>query len=170
MFCVGAGSLPELRGSPRLVRHVSTPAPRAYSEELSYHTSRCGEFVDITEDVQAIVARSSVRDGHALVFCAHTTAAIRVNENEPRLLADFRDLLERLVPRGGYRHDEMSKRIGVPPDEPVNGHAHCRQLLLSTSETVPISGGRLCLGAWQRLFLIELCSSRPRQVTVQVLS
>jgi secondary thiamine-phosphate synthase enzyme len=57
----------------------------------------------------------------------------------------------------------------VPPDEPLNGHAHCRHLLLSSSESLPVLNGRLRLGPWQRIFLIELDSARPRQVTVQVL-
>jgi isopentenyl-diphosphate delta-isomerase len=167
MFCTGSRSLAELRGTPRLVR-VDQPQPRLHSETLAYQTPAAGRFLDITEDVEAIVGRSGVRSGQAHVFSTHTTAAIRINENEDLLLDDFRGLIQRLVPAGGYFHDDMSQRLGVPPDEPLNGHAHCQHLLLSSSETIPIGGGRLGLGPWQRLFLIELCSPRPRQVTVQV--
>lgn len=168
MFCVGAGSLTELRSTPRLVS-TAAPSPIVHSEPLRYATEGPSQFVDITGDVKRIVERSGVHDGQVHVFSNHTTAAIRINENEPLLLEDFQRLLEKLVPDGGYQHDDMSRRVGVPPDEPVNGHAHGRHLLLSSSETVPVTGGRLGLGTWQRMFLVELCSPRAREVTVQVM-
>lgn len=167
MFCTGCASLTELRGTPRLQTR-GAPQPVLHSEVQRYETPGPGEFVDITDDIESAIARSGVLEGQVHVFSNHTTAAIRINENEPLLLNDFRGLLQRLVPPGGYRHDNMSERVNVPEDEPINGHAHCQHLLLSSSETVPVSSGRLALGAWQRLFLIELCSPRVRQVTIQV--
>jgi secondary thiamine-phosphate synthase enzyme len=137
--------------------------------ELSFTTAGEGDFIDITNDVERLVQRSGIRNGLAHICSFHTTAAIRVNENEPLLLGDFRRLLTRVVPAGDYEHDDLQRRTGVPPDEPVNGHAHCRHLLLSSSESLPVANGRLRLGRWQRIFLIELDSARPRQVTVQVL-
>jgi thiamine phosphate synthase YjbQ (UPF0047 family) len=70
---------------------------------------------------------------------------------------------------GAYEHDDLDRRVGVPPDEPMNGHSHCRHLLLSSSETVPVVDGRLVLGTYQRIFLVELCQSRERHVVVQVI-
>jgi isopentenyl-diphosphate delta-isomerase len=170
MFCVGARSLDQLRRTPRLLHDgVPHPHPQLHSETLRYATPGAGRFLDITPDVQTAVSRSGLRQGHAQIFAKHTTAAIRINENEPLLMADFRQFLERLVPPGGYDHDDMSRRVGVPADEPVNGHSHCRHLLLSSSETIPISDGRLALGVYQRLFLIELCSPRNREVNVQIM-
>lgn len=168
MFCIGATSLAELRGTPRLVRADRT-LPGVYREELSYATSGSGQFIDLTDDVAAVVRRSGIRDGVVHVYSHHTTAAIRINENEPLLLGDFQRLLERLAPVGGYAHDDLERRVGVPPDERKNGHAHSRHLLLASSESVPLEDGRLVLGAWQRLFLIELCSPRQRRVSVQVI-
>jgi secondary thiamine-phosphate synthase enzyme len=168
MFCIGARSLAELRATPRLV-DVSGAEPRIHSETLSLATDAPGQFTDLTDDVQRVVAAAGVREGQVHVYSNHTTAAIRINENEPLLLADFQRLLERLAPAGGYDHDDMSRRQDVPPDEPTNGHAHCRHLLLSSSETLPVAGGRLVLGPWQRVFLVELCSGRQRRVTVQVM-
>jgi isopentenyl-diphosphate delta-isomerase len=168
MFCVGAGSLAQLRGTSRLMR-ADERQRQPHVETLYYETEHGGQFLDITDDVRAVVSRSGVRDGNVLVFTNHTTTAIRINENEPLLLEDFRGFLDRIAPAGGYLHDDMSRRVGVPSDEPVNGHAHCRQLLLSSSETIPIARGMLKLGTWQRIFLIELCSLRSRCVTVQVL-
>ena len=170
MFGIGARSTAELRRTPWL-RRRSEPDANASIARLQYRTSGAGAFYDITEDVTAAVRASGVRTGVAHVFSTHTTAAIRVNENEQLLLGDFARFLERLAPagNGAYEHDDISRRVGVPPDEPINGHAHCRHLLLSTSETLPVVEGRLELGRWQRVFLIELCSARERSVIVQVL-
>lgn len=167
MFCTGAADLGQLRGTPRLLRKGG-PAPALHSETLRYATPEAGRFIDITDDVARIVSRSGVRDGHVHVFSHHTTAAIKINENEPLLLGDFEEFLGRLVPPGGYLHDDMTRRVDVPDDEPVNGHAHCRHLLLSSSETVPVRDAGLGLGRWQRVFLVELCSPRARELTVQV--
>lgn len=166
MFCVGAATLVDLRATRRL---RDTSPPRLSAETLHYTTPGAPSLIDITEDVQAVVARSGVWDGKVHVFTHHTTLAIRINEAEPGLLGDVARLLERLVPTGGYEHDDLTKRQGVPLDEPINGHAHCRQMLLGSSETMPVAAGRLALGMWQRVLLIELCSSRARSVTVQVM-
>jgi len=169
MFAVGAGTLDELRRTPRLRRrggHAETHVAR-----LTYRTREPGGFLDITDDVAAAVTASGARHGLALVYSAHTTAAIRINENEPLLLRDFGRLLTRLAPGGPdrYEHDDLDRRVGVPSDEPINGHSHCQHLLLSSSETVPVIAGRLALGVYQRIFLVELCAARDRHVIVQVL-
>ncbi|MCC6179356.1 MAG: type 2 isopentenyl-diphosphate Delta-isomerase [Chloroflexi bacterium] len=167
MFCVGAATVDDLRQTNRLVQR--SQGRRAYREPISYATSGGNQFIDITEDVAAVIARSGVQNGLVHVYSHHTTAAIRINENEPLLLGDFRRLLDRLIPVGGYDHDDLDRRVGVPPNEPKNGHAHSRHLLLASSETIPVTDGRMELGRWQRLFLIELCSARPRDLTVQVI-
>jgi isopentenyl-diphosphate delta-isomerase len=170
MFGIGARTLADLRFTPRLRRRGGDrDAP--HIARLTYHTDGAGEFLDITDDVSAVVRSSGVRNGLVHVYATHTTAAIRINENEPLLLQDFRRFLDRVAPAGDgmYEHDDLPRRPGVPPDEPINGHAHCRHLLLSASETVPIVDGQLELGRWQRIFLVELCAARERCVTVQVL-
>lgn len=165
MFCVGARTLADLRTTRRL---CDTRSPPVFSDTLHYQTSAAPQFIDITNDVQAVVARAGLSNGQAHVYAQHTTVAIRLNEGEPRLLRDFVHLLDSLAPAGGYLHDDLDARDGIGPDEPINGHSHCRQLLLGSSETVPVIDGRLALGTWQRLLLIELCSPRARRVTVQV--
>lgn len=170
MFGIGARTLADLRLTPRLRRRGGDrDAP--HIARLTYHTDGAGEFLDITDDVSAVVRSSGARNGLVHVYATHTTAAIRINENEPLLLQDFRRFLDRVAPAGDglYEHDDLPRRPGVPPDEPINGHAHCRHLLLSASETVPIVDGQLELGRWQRIFLVELCAARERCVTVQVL-
>ena len=168
MFCIGAPNLAALRHTPRLVPQGGGQM-QTFHGRVSYLTSGAGDFLDITEDIAAVVKQSEIQHGLVHICSSHTTAAIRINENEPLLLTDFRRLLERLVPGGDYDHDDLVRRPGVPPDEPRNGHAHCQHLLLSSAESLPIVDGRMVLGPYQRVFLIELDSPRPRQVTVQVL-
>lgn len=167
MFCLGTPTLTDLRGTSRLAGPSGAREP--LTTTLRYTTPERGAFIDITSDLARLVQLSRIRTGLVHVHSYHTTAAIRINENEPLLLRDFRQMLDRLVPPGNYQHDDMARRRDVPLDEPHNGHAHCQHLLLSSSESVPVTDGRLVLGPWQRVFLIELDSARERQVTVQVM-
>jgi isopentenyl-diphosphate delta-isomerase len=168
MFAVGTRNVAELRGTPRLMSSHAVGSAVCL-ERLRYVTTRSLDFVDITDDVVGVVRGSGVTEGLVHISSHHTTAAIRINENEPLLLEDFREFLGRLVPSGDYQHNDLGRRLNIPPDEPQNGHAHIQHLLLSSSDSVPISRGQMQLGAWQRIFLIELDSARERQVTVQVL-
>ncbi|RLE30391.1 YjbQ family protein [Candidatus Acetothermia bacterium] len=133
-------------------------------------TERAPQFIDITDLVQDKVAESGVREGTATVFCRHTTAAIRINEHEPLLLSDMEEFLKRVAPRElYYRHNDFSIRTeNMTEDECPNAHAHCQHLLLGASETIPIVDGRLTLGRWQRIFLVELDRPREREVLVHV--
>jgi secondary thiamine-phosphate synthase enzyme len=71
---------------------------------------------------------------------------------------------------GAYRHNDFTVRtVNMTEDECANAHAHCRQLLMAASETIPIVDGEMCLGTWQRIFLVELDHPRERSVIVQVL-
>lgn len=134
-------------------------------------TDRPTEFIDLTERIDALVAQSGIRFGFVNVQSLHTTAAIIVNENEPLLLTDFDALLERLNPADAiYRHDDLSLRtVNLTADERVNGHAHCRALFLGVSACINVVYGRLHLGAWQRVFLVELDGPRDREVSVLIL-
>lgn len=168
MFVIGAGDLEALRETPRLVQ-VGQPAMISHQEDVTLNTAREGDFIDITDDVLTVVKRSGVSDGLVHVSSHHTTAAVRINENEPLLVEDFRAFLDRLAPVGEYSHNDLDRRQGIGPDEPQNAHSHCRHLLLSSSESLPIARGTIQLGSWQRVFLIELDSARTRKVTVQVI-
>jgi secondary thiamine-phosphate synthase enzyme len=125
-------------------------------------------FHDITETVQKHLDHMRIGAGLALIATMHTTAGIVINENERLLWDDFKRFLTRLAPPGCYEHDDMSRRVDVPPDEPVNGHSHCQHLLLTPSVVVPVTGGSLGLGRWQRVLLVELDAGRNRRVTIQV--
>lgn len=134
-------------------------------------TAGAGEFVDLTERVTEITRASGVRSGLVNVQTRHTTAAILVNEHEPLLLDDLRELLGRFAPeRRSYRHNDFARRTAnMTPDETGNGHAHCQALLLHAAATLNLVDGRILLGRWQRVFLVELDRARPREVSVVVL-
>jgi secondary thiamine-phosphate synthase enzyme len=153
----------------------SPPAPAAghvvCSRVLTLATHQPIELIDITDPVAELVREAGVHSGQVVLLSRHTTAAVRIQENEPLLLEDLRDLLLRLAPpTSAYRHNDFRVRTHhFEPDERPNGHAHCLQLLLGSSESVPVVEGALALGTWQRLFLVELDGPRPaREVLVHL--
>jgi secondary thiamine-phosphate synthase enzyme len=130
-------------------------------------TTEAAGVVDLTERVEGFLRSARLETGWVNVQTQHTTTGICVNENEPLLLTDLLALLERLAPRGaGYGHDELHLRVGVGPDERPNGHAHAKALLLRTAETLNVAGGRLQLGRWQHVLLVELDGPREREVSL----
>jgi secondary thiamine-phosphate synthase enzyme len=150
---------------------TTTHAPmRTLTKVVELDTERHIQFLDITDDVTHALAESGVQNGFAVVFSRHTTAGIRINEHEPLLLEDMATLLEQLVPQQSvYRHDDFSVRtVNLTEGERVNGHSHCRSLLLGASESVPVVGGALLLGRWQRLFLVELDGPNRREFVIQI--
>ena len=131
---------------------------------LRLETEGEGQIVDLTEGVLAVVRQSEVSHGVVCVFVTGSTAAVTTMEYEPGGVADLQALLERLVPRTGtYQHNVLNH------DD--NAHAHLRASLVGPSETVPVVAGRLVLGTWQQVVLIDF-DDRPRrrEVHVQVLS
>ncbi len=128
-------------------------------------------FCDITDTVAACVRAAGTRTGLLTVFCRHTTAGLCINEHEPLLVQDMAEFLTRLAPPGrGYRHDDFSVRtVNMNPDERPNAHAHCQQLLLNSSESIPVANGALVLGRWQRLFIVELDCPRLRELSVCII-
>lgn len=122
------------------------------------------ELMDITSRVEKVVHSSKIKNGLVLVYSQHTTSAIRVNESEKNLLKDVEVFLSSLAPSGKkYGHDRD------PVDGRKNAHSHLKSWILSSSETVPLQGGKLLLGNWQRIFFVELDGPRDsRKVIVEV--
>ena len=151
-----------------VLRHEATAVVTCESLELE--TTAAPGFHDITDDINAVVAESGVTFGHVTVFSSHTTAAIRINENEPLLLRDMARTLRQLAPANAYyEHNDFGRRtVNMNEDECANGHAHCQHLFLSTSETIPVIDGQAALGTYQRVFVIELDHPRMRRVLVTV--
>jgi len=119
------------------------------------------EFQDITDVISVAVKESEVSSGLCVVYSKHTTACIRILENELLLMHDMHAFLERIAPSCGvYKHDDIEHRT-VPPDERINGFAHIRAMFLNHQECIPIVDGDLDLGKWQRVFYIDCDFGKP---------
>lgn len=131
-------------------------------EQINVRTRGIGEFVEVTGEVDAAVRRSGVGEGVALVRSRHTTAAITCNEPDPRLHADMRDAVYATFPASEpYRHIE---------EGPENAVAHlATAMLFGESTWAPVRNGRLDLGTWQHIYLVELYEARTRRVDVAIL-
>src|SRR5882757_2136284 len=138
-------------------------------KRLRFETQHPTEFVDITDRLRDEVRRGGLQIGRGHIQSLHTTPGLAINENEPLLLRDFEGLLERLAPAGaGYQHDDFARRFDIADNEPENGHAHCRQLLLTGFATMLVEDGDLVLGRWQSVFAVELDGPRNRQLAMQL--
>ena len=112
-------------------------------------------MVDITDAVRAVVAESHAEAGQASAFVRGSTAAITTMEYEPGGVHDLQQMLDRLIPpHGDYEHNRLN--------HDTNSYAHQRAALIGPSETIPFVGGRLALGTWQQIVLVDF-DTRPRQ-------
>ena len=128
-------------------------------------TLRCstrgdGDVVDLTAGVAQAVRAAELRDGVAVVFVVGSTAAITTMEYEPGGVADLRALLDELVPRD---RDWQHNRLNAD----TNAHAHLRAATIGPSESIPVLEGRLGLGTWQQVVLLDF-DDRPRERTIHV--
>jgi secondary thiamine-phosphate synthase enzyme len=139
---------------------LACEAVAVHTEELQFSTRGDTDVIDITSEVQRVVAEGPIGDGLATAFVRGSTAAITTMEFEPGGVADLRALLDRLVPaEGDYEHNRLN--------HDTNSHAHQRASLIGASEQVPVVGGRLTVGTWQQLVLVDF-DDRPRERTVVV--
>jgi secondary thiamine-phosphate synthase enzyme len=131
---------------------------------LRLDTPGDGHIVDLTPGVARVVETTGVERGLVTVFVTGSTAAITTMEYEPGGVADLRGLLERLIPAGApYDHNRLN--------HDTNAHAHLRAAVVGASETIPLVDGRLVLGTWQQIVLLDFDDRpRTRTVTIQVLS
>lgn len=128
------------------------------SNVVRIETREEGEMLDITEKVQAIVGKGTIKNGVAFLFVPGSTAALSTIEYEPGLLADLPSTLERIVPREGSYEHERRWHDG-------NGHSHIRASLIGPDLSVPFKEKKLMLGTWQQIVFIEL-DVRPRDRTI----
>ena len=140
---------------------------------VTISTAERYDYLDLTDALRRAIKDSGVTDGAAIVFCAHTTCALLINEWEDGALADFRRHVTELVPQDGvyYEHDDFDVRTqNMHDDERKNGHAHVKAMLLSaTSHAVPIVAGEPGFGTWQRLIFFEMDEPKDRTVTFHVI-
>jgi len=129
-------------------------------EQFEVRTPSHDCLIEITAQVQPLIARCGIEQGLCTVFVPHTTAGITINENaDPTVQADLLHILDQMVPwRGGYEHAEG------------NSAAHVKASLVGASCSVPIVDRKLRLGTWQGLYLAEFDGPRTRQVWVKVIA
>lgn len=161
---------PQARISSRVLSAPREGVLRMTAESLEVEAQHVPQLVDITAEVQAAVARSGVVHGQVVAYCTHTTASLVLNEDEPLLHQDMADFLETLASsRARYRHDDFSIRTeNLVPDHGENAHAHIKQMLLGSVQILPIVDGRLTLGMWQKLFMLEMDRPKKRTLILQI--
>jgi secondary thiamine-phosphate synthase enzyme len=131
-----------------------------HTSEVAISTGGDADVVDITETVRSAVAQSQIADGQASAFVRGSTVAITTMEFEPGGVQDLQAMLERLIPtHGDYEHNRLN--------HDTNSHAHQRASIVGPSEIVPVREGRLALGTWQQLVVIDF-DDRPRERTVVI--
>jgi secondary thiamine-phosphate synthase enzyme len=134
---------------------------KSHTEYLTFNTKKHREYVHITPQVEAIVKKSGVQDGIALISAMHITAGVYVNDNEPGLIEDIDEWLEKLAPfKQNYKHHETGED---------NGDSHLKAILVHHQVIMPITKGKLDLGTWQRIFYAEFDGQRQKRVLVKVM-
>lgn len=129
-------------------------------DKISIRTNKRVDLLDITSQVQSIVATAKVKDGVCFVFCPHTTAGLTINENaDPSVRRDIINAMNKLVPEGaGYSHSEG------------NADSHIKSSLFGSSLTIFLEHGQLTLGTWQGIYFCESDGPRNREVWVKILA
>ena len=133
------------------------------TKKITLQSKGHGEIIDITPEVQRQLAETKLSEGTVILFVTGSTAGITTIEYEPGLLADFKDMWDRIIPKDiPYEHDKAW--------HDGNGHSHCRASLLGASLVVPFSGKSLALGTWQQIVMVDFDNkARSRQIVVQVM-
>ncbi len=134
---------------------------KTFTEYLFFNTRERREMVRITDEVAAIVRRSGIREGMALVSAMHITAGVYVNDWENGLIEDFGEWLEKLAPAGRpYRHHQTGED---------NADAHLKRTVIGHQVVLPITAGKLDLGPWEQVFYAEFDGQRKKRVIVKVM-
>lgn len=125
--------------------------------ELKVRTRNKNDVVDLTRQIAELVRQADLEHGLCHVYVPHATAAIIVNENDdPQIGQDLLTALDGLIPEGVWLHDKVDE----------NGASHLKATILGPSETVPIRRGRLALGTWQAIMLVDFDGPRDRTAIV----
>lgn len=131
---------------------------KVLSDNIQLHSEGEGDIIDLTTQLSNIVKDSEIKNGTVTIFVSGSTAAVTTIEYESGLVHDFPEMLSRIAPRDiEYEHDNTW--------HDGNGHSHVRSSLIGPSITIPIVQGKLTLGTWQQVVLLEM-DTRPRTRTV----
>ena len=143
--------------------YANPPNMKVVSDTIKLQTEGEGDMIDMTSQLSNIVKESKIKNGTVTIFVSGSTAAVTTIEYESGLIHDFPVMLSRLVPKDiEYEHDNTW--------HDGNGHSHVRSSLIGPSITIPIIHGKLTLGTWQQVVLLEMDTrSRNRTVILQIM-
>ena len=135
---------------------------KTHTEYLTFETKKKRDYINITPQVEAAVMKSGVQEGLCLVNPMHITASVYINDDEPGLIQDFDDFLERMAPYDlkGYRHHRTGED---------NGDSHVKRQLFGREVVVAITKGRLDFGTWEQIFYAEFDGRRRKRVIIKIL-
>ena len=134
---------------------------KSYREELWFETKTRRAYLNITPQVESVLRASGVKEGLVLVNAMHITASVYINDDEPGLLRDYDDFLERLAPHEAvYWHNETGED---------NGDAHVKRQVMGREVVVAVTDGRLDFGPWEQIFYGEFDGRRRKRVLVKVI-
>jgi len=132
---------------------------RVVTREFSVKTRSRFDSIDITDEVESRI-NGSIKEGVAYIFVKHTTCAIIINEAESGLMQDYLSWSKKLVPpEGEFMHNIIDN----------NGHAHVLSSIIGNYRALPVTNGRLDLGTWQRIILLEFDGPRVRHILVKLI-
>ena len=135
---------------------------KTHTEYLWFETKKKRDYINITPQVEAAVAKSGVQEGLCLVNPMHITASVYINDDENGLIQDFDDFLERIAPYDlkGYRHHRTGED---------NGDAHLKRTIMGREVVVAITAGKLDFGPWEQIFYGEFDGQRRKRVLVKII-
>ncbi len=134
---------------------------KSYREELWFETRTRRAYINITSQVEAAVRKSGVTEGFVLVNAMHITASVYINDDEPGLLVDYDEFLEKMAPQEAtYRHNDTGED---------NGDAHIKRQFMGREVVVAITKGQLDVGPWEQIFYGEFDGRRRKRVLVKVI-
>lgn len=137
---------------------------KSLTEYLTFTIPDRVGFINITPEVEALVARSGIQEGLVLANAMHITASVFINDNEPGLHADFRRWLEHLAPFDASPSRYAHNRTGED-----NADAHVKRQIMGREVVVAITKGKLDLGPWEQIFYGEFDGRRPKRVLIKVI-
>lgn len=134
---------------------------KVYQAFRIVETEQYSAYHDLTRLLESEVEKSGIKNGLISVNVLHTTAAIALQEPDPTVHEDGREVLSELIPTTRSYHHNYEGNI--------NGAAHQKQLIVGNSRTIPVKNGKLVLGTWQKVFLVELFQPMQRKVFITII-
>ncbi|MBF0483905.1 MAG: YjbQ family protein [Candidatus Omnitrophica bacterium] len=136
---------------------------KSYREELFFQTKQRREFINITDQVQAAIDKSGIKEGLCLVNPMHITASVYINDDESGLLGDYERWLEKLAPHepvNQYRHNDTGED---------NADAHIKRQIMGREAVVAVTNGKLDFGTWEQIFYGEFDGKRRKRVLIKII-